>query len=70
MVIGFLINKNNGLGRAVVPRLSLVLLRDRQWAFAICTVALLWLTFVVHNDWSAVPVMLGLITFGIGRVRS
>ncbi len=38
-----------------------------QWAFAICTVALLWLTFVVHNDWSAVPVMLGLITFGIGQ---
>ena len=38
-----------------------------QWAFAICTVALLWLTFVVHNDWSALPVMLGLITFGIGQ---
>lgn len=36
-------------------------------AFAICTVALLWLTFVVHNDWSSVPVMFGLITFGIGQ---
>jgi MFS family permease len=38
-----------------------------QFAFAICTVALLWLTFVVHNDWNAVPVMLGLITFGVGQ---
>ena len=29
--------------------------------FALCTVALLWLAFVVRNDWSAVPVMFGLI---------
>ena len=30
-------------------------------------VALLWLAFVVHNDWSAVPVLLGLVIFGIGQ---
>jgi predicted MFS family arabinose efflux permease len=35
--------------------------------FALCTVALLWLAFVVKNDWSAVPVMFGLILFGIGQ---
>ncbi len=38
-----------------------------QLGFAICTVALLWLAFVVRNDWSAVPVMFGLIAFGIGQ---
>ncbi len=38
-----------------------------QGGFALCTVALLWLAFVVRNDWSAAPVMLGLITFGIGQ---
>jgi predicted MFS family arabinose efflux permease len=35
--------------------------------FAICTVALLWLAFVVRNDWSAPVVMTGLILFGIGQ---
>jgi predicted MFS family arabinose efflux permease len=35
--------------------------------FAICTVALLWLAFVVRNDWSAVPVLVGLVAFGIGQ---
>lgn len=35
--------------------------------FAICTVALLWLAFVVRNDWSAFPVLFGLIAFGIGQ---
>ena len=35
--------------------------------FALCTAALFWLAFVVHNDWAAIPVMLGLITFGIGQ---
>lgn len=35
--------------------------------FAICTVALLWLAFVVKNDWSAFPVLFGLIAFGIGQ---
>lgn len=35
--------------------------------FAICTVALLWLAFVVRNDWSAPVVMIGLIVFGLGQ---
>jgi MFS family permease len=35
--------------------------------FALCIVGLLWLAFVVSNDWSAIPVMLGLITFGLGQ---
>ena len=29
--------------------------------------ALVWLAFVVRNDWSAVPVLLGLVLFGIGQ---
>jgi MFS family permease len=41
--------------------------RIGQFGFAICVVALLWLAWVVRNDWSAVPVMFGLITFGIGQ---
>jgi predicted MFS family arabinose efflux permease len=35
--------------------------------FALCAVALLWLAFVVHNDWSAPVVMSGLILFGLGQ---
>ena len=35
--------------------------------FALCTVALAWLAFVVANDWSAVPVLIGLVAFGIGQ---
>jgi len=35
--------------------------------FAICTGALLWLAFVVHNNWSEIPVLLGLVLFGIGQ---
>jgi hypothetical protein len=35
--------------------------------FALCTVALLWLAWVVRNDWSAPVVMTGLILFGIGQ---
>lgn len=38
-----------------------------RYGFILCTVALLWLAFVVHNDWSAVPVLLGLVIFGIGQ---
>jgi predicted MFS family arabinose efflux permease len=38
-----------------------------MWGFGLCTTALLWLAFVVKNDWSAVPVMFGLIVFGIGQ---
>jgi hypothetical protein len=33
----------------------------------LCTAALIWLAFVVHNDWSAVPVLFGLVIFGIGQ---
>ena len=35
--------------------------------FALCAVALLWLAFVVRNDWSAPVVMTGLILFGLGQ---
>jgi hypothetical protein len=38
-----------------------------RYGFALCTVALLWLAFVVRNDWSEIPVLLGLILFGIGQ---
>jgi predicted MFS family arabinose efflux permease len=41
--------------------------RIGQIGFVICTVALLWLAFVVRNDWTAFMVMFGLITFGIGQ---
>jgi MFS family permease len=33
----------------------------------LCTVALLWLAFVVHNDWSEFKVLIGLVLFGIGQ---
>lgn len=36
------------------------------YGFMLCTLALLWLAFVVRNDWSEVPVLCGLILFGIG----
>ncbi len=35
--------------------------------FTLCTVALLWLAFVVRNNWSSVPVLFGLVLFGIGQ---
>jgi len=38
-----------------------------RYGFMLCTAALLWLAFVVSNDWSAVPVLLGLVVFGIGQ---
>jgi predicted MFS family arabinose efflux permease len=38
-----------------------------RYGFILCTVALIWLAFVVHNDWSEVPVLLGLVVFGIGQ---
>jgi predicted MFS family arabinose efflux permease len=41
--------------------------RIAQGGFVLCVIGLLWLAWVVRNDWSAVPVMLGLITFGIGQ---
>jgi len=36
-------------------------------SFSICVVALLWLAFVIKNDWAAVPVLIGLVLFGIGQ---
>ena len=36
-------------------------------AFILTTVALLWLSFVVTNNWETVPTILGLIVFGIGQ---
>jgi predicted MFS family arabinose efflux permease len=38
-----------------------------RYGFILCTVALLWLAFVVRNDWSAIPVLFGLVLFGIGQ---
>ena len=38
-----------------------------RYGFVLCTLGLLWLAFVVHNDWSAIPVLLGLIVFGVGQ---
>ena len=35
--------------------------------FFLCTIALLWLAFVVHNDWSTIPVLIGLVVFGVGQ---
>ena len=38
-----------------------------QYGFMLCAAALVWLAFVVRNDWSAVPVLIGLVLFGIGQ---
>ena len=38
-----------------------------RYGFILCTAALVWLAFVVRNDWSEVPVLFGLILFGIGQ---
>lgn len=38
-----------------------------RYGFVICTVALLWLAFVIRNNWSEIPVLIGLVTFGIGQ---
>ncbi|MCU0892898.1 MAG: MFS transporter [Rhodospirillales bacterium] len=35
--------------------------------FMICTVALLWLAFVVRNEWTELPVLVGLFAFGLGQ---
>jgi len=35
--------------------------------FVLCAIALLWLAFVVHNDWETLPVILGLFVFGVGQ---
>lgn len=38
-----------------------------RYGFGLCAVALVWLAFVVRNDWSSIPVLFGLILFGIGQ---
>lgn len=38
-----------------------------RYGFTLCTVGLLWLAFVVNNDWSAISVLVGLVLFGIGQ---
>jgi predicted MFS family arabinose efflux permease len=38
-----------------------------RYGFVLCTVALVWLAFVVRNDWNELPVLIGLVTFGIGQ---
>jgi MFS family permease len=36
-------------------------------AFTLVIVGTTWLAFVVHNDWSVFPVIIGLITVGLGQ---
>jgi MFS family permease len=36
-------------------------------AFAVVTAGTLWLAFVAQNDWSVFPVILGLVTVGLGQ---
>ena len=38
-----------------------------RFGFILCTVALVYLSWVIRNNWSALPVMVGLIAFGIGQ---
>jgi predicted MFS family arabinose efflux permease len=38
-----------------------------RYGFILCTIGLLWLAYVVRNDWSEVPVLLGLFLFGLGQ---
>jgi predicted MFS family arabinose efflux permease len=57
-----------------VSALLIIRLYDRmvprqigRLAFGVSAVALIWLGFVIHNNWSTVPVLLGLVVFGIGQ---
>jgi MFS family permease len=36
-------------------------------AFIVCTIALIWLSFVVSNNWETFPTIIGLVVFGIGQ---
>src|SRR5690606_36541612 len=38
-----------------------------RFSFVLCAAALIWLAIVVRNDWSSIPVLFGLIAFGIGQ---
>jgi MFS family permease len=37
------------------------------FAFVLVSIGMAWLAFVVSNDWSTVPVVIGLVTVGIGQ---
>lgn len=37
------------------------------FSFTLTTIALVWLAFVVNNNWETLPTILGLIVFGIGQ---
>ncbi|GAA1937655.1 MFS transporter [Agromyces allii] len=37
------------------------------FSFGLTTVALIWLSFVVTNNWETLPTILGLVLFGIGQ---
>jgi predicted MFS family arabinose efflux permease len=38
-----------------------------RFAFVLVTIALIWLAFVVRNNWETFPVILGLFAFGVGQ---
>ena len=38
-----------------------------RYGFILCTLSLLWLAFVVRNNWSEFAVLFGLVAFGIGQ---
>jgi len=38
-----------------------------RYGFILAAVGAYWLAFVVTNNWSSIPVMLGLVTFGVGQ---
>lgn len=38
-----------------------------RFGFIVCTLALLWLAFVVRNNWSEFSVLFGLVAFGVGQ---
>lgn len=38
-----------------------------MFSFALTTVALVWLSFVVTNNWETIPTIIGLFVFGVGQ---
>lgn len=38
-----------------------------RYGFVLAAAGAYWLTFVVTNNWSSVPVLIGLVTFGVGQ---
>lgn len=38
-----------------------------RYGFIVCTIALLWLAFVVRNNWSEFAVLFGLVVFGLAQ---